>query len=93
MDLETLQRRVERVHEEGPEVAFGDGEPDPATREDDPEAILERRLATGDLSEEEYRSRMAALRGTSDGTDGEPDADGDGADGEGDPEPEPEQHR
>jgi uncharacterized membrane protein len=66
MDLETFQRRVDRVHEEGPEVVFGDDEQDPhaGATDGDPEAILQRRLARGDLSEAEYRSRVAALEET-----------------------------
>jgi uncharacterized membrane protein len=95
MDLETFQRRVDRVYEEGPEWVFEDGDGDavagdddgafgfgvvdegseehvPATRRDDedPMDILQRRLARGEISEEEYRSRVAAIQETTDDADG-----------------------
>jgi uncharacterized membrane protein len=91
MDLETFQRQVDRVYEEGPEWVFEDEDGDAVAEDDDgvfgfdvvdeegeqreagttradedPMDILQRRLARGDLSEEEYRSRVAAIEETAD---------------------------
>jgi uncharacterized membrane protein len=77
MDLETFQRRVDRVHEEGPEFVWSEDEGDdqPVAEDradgDDPVAILRRRFAEGALTEEEYRSRVAALEETMDGEAGD----------------------
>jgi uncharacterized membrane protein len=75
---EEFRRQVDRVHEEGPEVVLGDDEEDPPATgtgaasagddrpatDEDPVAILRRRFAQGELSEDEYRSRVAALAET-----------------------------
>lgn len=66
IDLDELQRRIERVHEDGPGVAFADEDDapgEPAT-DADPMEILQRRFARGKLSEAQYRSRVAALAET-----------------------------
>jgi uncharacterized membrane protein len=75
LTLEAFQQQVDRVYEEGPGWVFEEGEDEETTDEttdgaagtdDDPMAILQRRFARGELSEAEYRSRVAALEETMD---------------------------
>lgn len=82
MDLDAFQRRVDQVYAEGPGFVFDDeGDEavddddataptpaDPAVPDtDDPLEILQVRFARGELSEEAYRSHVAALEETADG--------------------------
>jgi uncharacterized membrane protein len=73
LPLERFQEQVDRVYDEGAGWVFeedddeetADGTADAAAGTDeDPEAILKRRFARGELSEAEYRSRVAALAET-----------------------------
>lgn len=78
MDLDAFQRQVDRVYAEGTGFVFdeegeeGDGaaattsDAGPADA-DDPLEILQVRFARGELSEEGYRRRVAALEETADG--------------------------
>jgi uncharacterized membrane protein len=75
LTLDTFQDQVDRVYEDGPEWVFEEGDDEELTDEatdaaagadDDPMAILQRRFARGELSEQEFRSRVAALEETMD---------------------------
>ncbi len=68
-DLEEFERRVDRVHREGPATVLADDSAADGDR--DPAAILEQRFARGEIDEDEFRQRMAVLGEPVEGASGE----------------------